>query len=206
MRALDIPLGEDRLVIEVRASSGTLDHKLKGVHAYRVPKGDYTRSVLIDTTKADHHPDATDPAPDADALTAGSALVDPTAKVEVKVLATDPKSGTARVSVSLDGVPAPSQAPTAAPTSAPTATPTSTTTATAPPSVKTPRPSADVPGSRSPHTGTESAGTGSLAVTGAGATLWPLAAAGTALAALGAAFLLRARRRAASAGGRHAGR
>ncbi|MFD5143990.1 LPXTG cell wall anchor domain-containing protein [Streptomyces sp. NPDC058401] len=202
VRALDIPLGEDRLVIELRASSGTLDHDLKGVHAYRVPKGDYRRSVLIDTTKLDHHPDVDRPAPDADALKAGSVLTDAGAKVEVKVLATDPDEGTARVSVALGGIPAPAPAPTKAPAAS--------SAAPAAPSAKAPEPSADVPGTQTPGSSVEVPETGALATTGGGSASRTLAIAGAALAALGAAFLLRVRRRTTTAalsptprGGRH---
>ncbi|NBE53911.1 hypothetical protein, partial [Streptomyces boluensis] len=103
VRALDIPVGEDRLVVEVRGASGTLDQGISGVHAYRVPKGSYAKSALVDTTPdADHWSDKGDP--DADALAVGTRLTDKANRVEVKVVKSG--DGAATVAVSLDGVPA----------------------------------------------------------------------------------------------------
>lgn len=107
VRALDIPLGEDRLVVELRHRSGTVDVGIQGVHAYRVPAKDYAKSALIDPTPDADGSDSDAPA-DADALKAGATLTDTARKVEVKVV----KAGaeTATVQVSLDGVAAPKEA------------------------------------------------------------------------------------------------
>ncbi|RII12006.1 hypothetical protein DSC45_27310 [Streptomyces sp. YIM 130001] len=107
VRALDIPVGDDRLVVEFRAGSGNLDQGIEGVHAYRVTGTEYAESALVDTTPdADHH--ESEGAPDADALAAGKTLADPSAEVEVKVV--DAGEDSAKVAVSLDGVPAPAAA------------------------------------------------------------------------------------------------
>ncbi|WP_101254951.1 LAETG motif-containing sortase-dependent surface protein [Streptomyces barkulensis] len=108
VRALDIPMGEDRLVIEYRHEDasytnryGTLDAKVEGVHAYRVPKGSYTASRLIDTTEEDG-------GGDTDAITR---LTDTAHRIDVEVRASG--GGSATVAVSLNGAPAPSGAATA---------------------------------------------------------------------------------------------
>ncbi len=85
LRALDIPMGDDRLVLEYRQPSGPLDSRVRGVHAYRVTDGKYQKSALIDP-----------------------ALKDATGRIEVKVVSTE--GGKATVPVSLDGVPAPAEA------------------------------------------------------------------------------------------------
>ncbi|MGW6024356.1 hypothetical protein [Streptomyces sp. NPDC055099] len=110
VRALDIPLGEDRLVVELRHESGTVDGGIQGVHAYRVPAEDYAKSALIDPTPDVDGSDSGAPAY-ADALKAGATLTDEARKVEVEVV----KAGaeTATVRVSLDGVAAPKEAATA---------------------------------------------------------------------------------------------
>ncbi|TGB08977.1 sulfatase-like hydrolase/transferase [Streptomyces sp. MZ04] len=97
VRALDIPLGDDRLVVELRHESGTVDGEIQGVHAYRVPGGDYAKSALLDPTS-----DA-----DADALKAGTALTDEARKVKVEVVKAGAESAT--VKVSLNGVAAPAK-------------------------------------------------------------------------------------------------
>ncbi|MGW0909120.1 LPXTG cell wall anchor domain-containing protein [Streptomyces sp. NPDC002853] len=112
VRALDIPLGDDRLVVELRHESGTVDGGIQGVHAYRVPATDYAKSALIDPTPDTDGSDSDAPA-DADALKAGATLTDTARKVEVKVVKA--AAGTATVQVSLDGVAAPKEA-AAAPT------------------------------------------------------------------------------------------
>lgn len=105
VRALDIPLGEDRLVVELRGASENLDKGIKGVHAYRVSGGNYAASSLVDITPDAHHWAGTDEHT-ADSLPAGTVLTDKAHKVEVKVLKS--AAGEATVAVSLDGVPAPS--------------------------------------------------------------------------------------------------
>ncbi|MEV0115033.1 LPXTG cell wall anchor domain-containing protein [Streptomyces sp. NPDC050844] len=102
VRALDIPLGDDRLVVELRHESGTVDGEIQGVHAYRVPDGDYAKSALLDPTSD----------VDADALKAGTALSDKARKVKVEVVKAGAESAT--VEVSLDGVAAPAKSEAAA--------------------------------------------------------------------------------------------
>ncbi|MFC5218988.1 LPXTG cell wall anchor domain-containing protein [Streptomyces coerulescens] len=102
VRALDIPIGDDRLVVELRNEVGTLDKNIQGVHAYRAPKGDYWNARLVDIT-----PKYTDKA-NTDALAAGTTLTDKAHKVEVKVV--ESADGQATVAVSLNGVPAPAAA------------------------------------------------------------------------------------------------
>lgn len=113
VRALDIPLGEDRLVVELRHESGTLDGEIQGVHAHRVPEGKYAGSGLVDPTPdADESAGGEAPA-DADALKAGAKLTDEARKVEVEVVKAGAQSATVRVS--LDGVAAPAEASAEAP-------------------------------------------------------------------------------------------
>ncbi|MEV0317630.1 LPXTG cell wall anchor domain-containing protein [Streptomyces sp. NPDC050658] len=90
VRAIDIPLGEDRLVVELRHESGTLDAEIQGVHAHRVPDGNYAKSALVD------------------AIPSGGKLRDEARQVEVKVVKAGAESAT--VSVSLDGKAAPAAA------------------------------------------------------------------------------------------------
>lgn len=105
VRALDIPLGDDRLVVELRHESGTVDGEIQGVHAYRAPGGDYAKSALLDpTSDTDESTDGDAPA-DADALQAGTTLTDKARKVKVEVVKAGAESAT--VEVSLDGVAAP---------------------------------------------------------------------------------------------------
>ncbi|MEU6057713.1 LAETG motif-containing sortase-dependent surface protein [Streptomyces sp. NPDC047097] len=106
VRALDIPLGDggkDRLVVEYRHEdagyaddeNGNLDADVEGVHAYLVPEGDYNNSRLLDPTPGTGKGDA-------EAITS---LTDAANKVGVKVVKSG--GGSATVSVSLGGVPAP---------------------------------------------------------------------------------------------------
>ncbi|WP_233416492.1 LPXTG cell wall anchor domain-containing protein [Streptomyces sp. N35] len=194
VRALDIPLGEDRLVVEVRGASGTVDGRISGVHAYRAPKGDYAEAALVDTTDADHWSDKG--AADADALAEGTTLTDAGEQVSVKVLASG--EGKATVAVSLDGVPAPAEAPAEKPAQDTTSGDSAQKPAEKPASgagtlTGTERPAA-------PASDDEE-----LAETGAESdTAVPVAAGGALLLALGAVFAARGRRRAATArSGRH---
>ncbi|MGX1882520.1 LPXTG cell wall anchor domain-containing protein [Streptomyces sp. NPDC055287] len=93
-RALRIPLGgQDKIVVELRAQAGSLDGAVRGVHAYRVSGGDYTRSALIDPTPGDRK------APDADAVKTGTELTDTARKVSVKVVASDRAEATVAVAL-----------------------------------------------------------------------------------------------------------
>ncbi|MEV8020432.1 LPXTG cell wall anchor domain-containing protein [Streptomyces sp. NPDC086554] len=112
VRALDIPLGDDRLVVELRHESGTVDGEIQGVHAYRVPGGDYAKSALLDPTSDADESTGGDAPADADALAAGAKLTDKARDVEVKVVKAGAESAT--VAVSLDGVAPPAQAEQAA--------------------------------------------------------------------------------------------
>ncbi|WP_045743257.1 hypothetical protein [Actinoplanes rectilineatus] len=51
-RALVIPLGRDRLVLENRRPAGRLDGRVRGVHAYLVPGNAFHRSALITTGRS----------------------------------------------------------------------------------------------------------------------------------------------------------
>ncbi|MDX3535699.1 hypothetical protein PV721_15285 [Streptomyces sp. MB09-01] len=104
VRVLEIPLGKDRLVVEYRHEDpiyrddddGTLDAANEGVHAYRVPEGNYNGSRLVDPTEGKG---------DADVI---MTLTDAAHQVEVKVV--ESGGGSATVAVALDGVPAPAKA------------------------------------------------------------------------------------------------
>ncbi|MGC5321057.1 hypothetical protein ACPXB5_20230 [Micromonospora arida] len=184
VRALDIALGGDRLVIEYRHAAGNFDAKLEGVHAYRVPKGSYGASSLIDPTTADKTATNNEP-PNADAITK---LTDKASKLSVAVVSSG--GGQAKVKVALNGDSL--AAIDAAPSKSPSASPT--------PSAATPTPSA------SASTGTEAETDGSepvselgsaeLTAAGGRSTTLPLAAAGGAvLLAAGVGVLLLKRRR-----------
>lgn len=108
VRALDIPLGDDRLVVELRHESGTVDGEIQGVHAYRVPDGKYAQSALVDPTPDADGSTGGDAPADADALKAGATLTDKARKVEVEVVKAGADAATVRVS--LDGVAAPAEA------------------------------------------------------------------------------------------------
>ncbi|WP_328382479.1 hypothetical protein OHQ88_07530 [Micromonospora zamorensis] len=184
VRALDIALGGDRLVIEYRHAAGNFDAKLEGVHAYRVPKGSYGASSLIDTTTADKT--ATNNAPlNADAITK---LTDKASKLSVAVVSSG--GGQAKVKVALNGDSL--AAIDATPSKSPSASPT--------PSAATPTPSA------SASTATEAVtddsepvtelGSEELTAAGGRSTTLPLAAGGgAAVLAAGVGFLLLKRRR-----------
>ncbi|MBQ1034911.1 hypothetical protein [Micromonospora sp. C81] len=185
VRALDIALGGDRLVIEYRHAAGNFDAKLEGVHAYRVPKDSYGASSLIDTTTADKT--ATNNAPtNADAITK---LTDKASKLSVAVVSSG--GGQAKVKVALNGDSLAAIDATPSKSASPTPSPTPTPT----PSV-----------SASASTGTEAVTDGSEPVTelgseeltagGGRSTVLPLAAGGgAAVLAVGLGFLLVKRRR-----------
>ncbi|MER5439863.1 LAETG motif-containing sortase-dependent surface protein [Streptomyces sp. NPDC002790] len=105
-RALDIPLGNDRLVVEYRHEDptnkddedGNLDAALEGVYAYLAPEGDYNKSRLLDPT----------PGEGKGKEDAVSTLTDKKNNVEIEVGRSG--GGSATVSVGLDGVPAPDAA------------------------------------------------------------------------------------------------
>ncbi|WP_436735664.1 LAETG motif-containing sortase-dependent surface protein [Streptomyces sp. BBFR102] len=188
-RALDIPMGEDRLVVEYRHAAGSFDADIEGVHAYRVPKDAYGSSSLIDLTEANSTAGNGAPA-DADAVTT---LTDKAGQVSVAVIAA--ADGRAEVEVALDG--------------------DALTSAGGAAKGKDQRAGAPEP----EHTGTEKdAGDGlpggvkadsagreqarpaagaaeDLAATGGGASTLPLAAGGAALVAAGAGALVVLRRR-----------
>ncbi|MGW6057103.1 LPXTG cell wall anchor domain-containing protein [Streptomyces sp. NPDC055189] len=105
VRAIDIPLGDDRLVVELRHKSGTVDGEIQGVHAYRVPDGDYAKSALIDPTPDADESTGGDAPADTDALKTGATLTDEAREVEVEVVKAGADAAT--VKVSLDGVAAP---------------------------------------------------------------------------------------------------
>ncbi|WP_179115565.1 MULTISPECIES: LAETG motif-containing sortase-dependent surface protein [unclassified Streptomyces] len=99
VRVLDIPLGKDRLVAEYRNedpayTDDNLDAAIEGVYAYLAPEGDYNNSRPLDPTPGEGEGKKDD---------AVTTLTDKANKVAVEV----GRSGSATVSVSLDGVPAP---------------------------------------------------------------------------------------------------
>ncbi|MET8320104.1 LPXTG cell wall anchor domain-containing protein [Micromonospora sp. NPDC005189] len=179
-RALDIALGKDRLVIEYRHAAGSLDAKIEGVHAYRVPKGAYGSSSIIDTTVKNKE------AADADAI---KTLTDKTNKVSVAVVSSG--GGQARVKVALNGESL----------SAVEATPTKTATPSPKATGASPSPSASTEAKVEVETGgsepvTETSSGTDLAATGTLSSTLPLAAGGgAALLAAGAGVLVLRRRR-----------
>ncbi|MEK8144671.1 LAETG motif-containing sortase-dependent surface protein [Streptomyces sp. M10(2022)] len=96
-RALDIAMGEDRLVVEYRHAAGSFDKDIEGVHAYLVPGDAYGSSSLIDLTEANKTVGNDAPA-DADAITN---LTDTASRVSVSVVSS--KDGEATVKVGLNG-------------------------------------------------------------------------------------------------------
>ncbi|CAL9461125.1 LPXTG cell wall anchor domain-containing protein [Streptomyces sp. enrichment culture] len=192
VRALDIPMGEDRLVVEYRHAAGSFDDRIEGVHAYRVPKGDYGSSTLIDLTEANKTVGNDAPA-DADAVTA---LKDTASKVSVAVVSSG--DGQAKVRVSLDGedlstvvdAPEPSAEPD------PAHTGSDTNAGDAPLDGTQPQGGAEEPAADA------DAGAGAadenLAATGGSSATLPVALGGAALVAAGVTglFLLRRRRNA----------
>ncbi|MFI7658008.1 hypothetical protein ACIBTW_03890 [Micromonospora parva] len=188
VRALDIALGGDRLVIEYRHAAGNFDAKLEGVHAYRVPKGSYGASSLIDTTTADRTATNNAP-PNADAITK---LTDKASKLSVAVVSSG--GGQAKVKVALNGDSlaaidaAPSKSPSPSPT--PSGTPTPTPSASASTGTE-----AETDGSEP----VSELGSAELAAAGGRSTTLPLAGAGGAVllaAGVGVLLLKRRRRRA----------
>ncbi|MFI5805757.1 LPXTG cell wall anchor domain-containing protein [Streptomyces sp. NPDC051561] len=200
VRALSIPLGGggegggDRLIVDFRAEAGALDGKIQGVHAYRVTEGDYAESAFIDPTPGDGE------SPDADALKPGSELTDTARKVRVKVISAG--TGSAKVSVSLNGVPAPAGGSNPAPQTQQTSPAGGTENSgteqggtddkggTPSGGTATPESPAGSPAA-APATSPNS----DLAATGGSSTTLPLALGGATFLALGAAALLKIRRR-----------
>lgn len=105
LRALDIPMGENRLVVEYRHKAGSLDANAEGVHAYLVKEDAYQSASLVDMTPDKDSNAGDDVSPSADAI---KSVSDKASQVKVDVERSG--SGSATVSVSLDGKPAPSDA------------------------------------------------------------------------------------------------
>ncbi|OEV05190.1 LAETG motif-containing sortase-dependent surface protein [Streptomyces oceani] len=101
LRALDVPMGENRLVVEYRHQAGKLDAEVEGVHAYLVKDGAYQSAPLVDLTEEA----ASAEAPAADAIKSAS---DKAGQVRIDV--TESGEGSATVEVSLNGEPAPAEA------------------------------------------------------------------------------------------------
>ncbi|MGC5396603.1 LAETG motif-containing sortase-dependent surface protein [Streptomyces sp. DT20] len=188
VRALDIPLGKDRLVVEYRhedpsytdAEDGNLDAAIEGVHAYLVPEGNYNSSRLIDPTPGEGKGKE-------DAVTS---LTDATNKVRVQVGRSG--GGSATVSVSLGGVPAPDAAGSAKQGNTTAPDPKAQGGEGAPASEKgtdagTPAATAD--------RAEKGAGAQDLAETGGSSATPLIAGTGAVLAAAGALFLYTFRRR-----------
>ncbi|MEE4492441.1 LAETG motif-containing sortase-dependent surface protein [Streptomyces sp. BE230] len=191
VRALDIPLGKDRLVVEYRHEDptytddddGNLDAAVEGVYAYLAPEGDYNHSRLLDPT-----PGEGEGAKD-DAITT---LTDKGSKVEVEVGRSG--DGSATVSVSLDGVPAPGTAGSAKQGN--TAAPAPKAQGGEGDPVSEKGTDADAPAAQEqPKPKPEHAGAQDLAETGGSSTTPLIAAAGAALAAVGGVCLYALRRR-----------
>ncbi|WCH90597.1 LPXTG cell wall anchor domain-containing protein [Streptomyces moderatus] len=171
VRALDIPVGDDRLVVELRNASGTLDKNIQGVHAYRVPKSDYRNARLVDVTPKSSEK------PNGDALAKGATLTDKAHKVEVEVV--ESSGGQATVAVSLNGEPAPAQS-----------------TAAADHEAQSGDSKPDVANAANNGSKGDDSSSDNLAVTGGdSSTMLPAAAGGAALLVIGGGFLLRSRRR-----------
>ncbi|GAA2765859.1 hypothetical protein GCM10010103_49000 [Streptomyces paradoxus] len=175
VRALIVPAGQDSLIVEVRGASGTLDDRLTGVHAYRVKNGDFGKDAdLIDTTPGD-----------ADALKAGTVFTDKAHKVEIKVEQSG--DGAATVAVSLNGVPSPAKAEGESGNGA------APQTGSSEPVASQNEDSAESTGGAGGQNGAD------LAETGTDTTNYlPMAAGGAALFTVGAAFLLKSRRKRAA--------
>lgn len=203
VRALDIPLGDDRLVVELRHESGTVDGGIQGVHAYRVPDGDYTKSALIDPTPDIDAGTGDDVPADADALKAGAKLTDKARKVEVEVVKAGAEAATVRVS--LDGIAAPAKAASAEASPAQDAPETPASEA---PASETP--ASEAPASAGPNDARPEGDATELAETGGDSdTTLAYSIGGGLMLAFGGAFLLKSRARRAgatapsSASGRH---
>ncbi|GFH67215.1 MULTISPECIES: LPXTG cell wall anchor domain-containing protein [Streptomyces] len=189
-RALDIPMGEDRLVVEYRHAAGSFDAGIEGVHVYRVPEGAYGSSSLIDLTEANSTAGNDAPA-DADAVTS---LTDKAGKVSVAVVAA--ADGKAEIEVAVNGDPLTSGGGAAKEEARRPAAPDPEHTGTEkdagdglPGGVK-----ADSAG-REPADGPASGSAADLAATGGDASVLPLAAGGAVLVAAGAGALVVLRRR-----------
>ncbi|MEU8705051.1 LAETG motif-containing sortase-dependent surface protein [Streptomyces sp. NPDC048565] len=188
-RALDIPMGKDRLVIEYRHTAGTLDGDIEGVHAYRVPGDAYGSSSLIDMTEANKTAGNDAPA-DADAITA---VNDSASKVSVAVVSSG--GGKATVKVSLDG-----EKLSAGTTAEKAATPAPEHTGSDTDAGDGTGDGTEVrSGGSEPAEGKDATPSGDssadLAATGSSSATAPLAAAGAALVAAGAGALAMMRRR-----------
>ncbi|ALV50657.1 LPXTG cell wall anchor domain-containing protein [Streptomyces althioticus] len=188
VRALDIPMGEDRLVVEYRHAAGSFDQDIEGVHAYRVPGGDYGASTLIDVTEANKTAGNDAPA-DADAVTR---LTDRASKVSLAVVSSG--DGRAEVEVALDGEALSTAGKTPEKTSAPAPEHTGTDT-DAGDGLPDGADGTEVQGGGQ---GQEASGTedaGNLAATGGDSGTLPLAVGGAGMLVVGAGALLLIRRR-----------
>ncbi|WP_285565411.1 LAETG motif-containing sortase-dependent surface protein [Streptomyces sp. RTGN2] len=189
VRALDIPLGKDRLVVEYRhedpsytdAEDGNLDAAIEGVHAYLVPEGNYNSSRLIDPTPGEGKGKE-------DAVTA---LTDKANKVRLEVGRSG--NGSATVSVSLGGVPAPAAAGSSKQGNTTAPDPKPQGGEGAPVSEK--GTDADAPTAPDGHAGKGGDDARNLAETGGSSTTPLIAGTGAALAAAGALSLYALRRR-----------
>ncbi|WP_435057357.1 hypothetical protein [Streptomyces sp. bgisy060] len=88
IRALEVPMGKESLVLEYRRPSGSLDKNLDGVYAYRVTEGRYHTAVPIVLSTTERNEGVTE-------------LRDDAGKVTVKV--TGRTADAATVTVGLDG-------------------------------------------------------------------------------------------------------
>ncbi|MER7825550.1 hypothetical protein ABTX85_23660 [Streptomyces sp. NPDC096097] len=103
-RVLEIPLSDGgSALVEVRGPSGALDSAIAGVHLYRVEDGHYNKSALVDFTKAD----SSESAPAADALPAGTTVIDPARGTSLQVQ--ERKGGATTVAVRFAGKPEPTE-------------------------------------------------------------------------------------------------
>lgn len=191
-RALDIPMGEDRLVVEYRHAAGTVDGRIEGVHAYRVPKDAYGSSSLIDLTKENATAGNSAPA-DADAVTT---LSDTASKVSLKVLSSG--KGKAAVQVALNGEKLAGEAPGATEAAVnPKHTGTDTDAgdgASAGADSSSAGSGAEVrSGGSTPAADSDSSE--DLAATGGGSSTLPLVGAGAALVVVGGALVVARRRK-----------
>ncbi|MFB7619186.1 LPXTG cell wall anchor domain-containing protein [Kitasatospora sp. NPDC056181] len=98
VRALEVPLGHDRLVLEYRRPAGSLDGRLKGVYAYRVSGDSYRSANPLSTSAGDRDGAVT-------------TLHDTAAKLTVTVGALDADKAT--VTITVNGVTAPTGTTTA---------------------------------------------------------------------------------------------
>ncbi|GAA2607164.1 MULTISPECIES: LAETG motif-containing sortase-dependent surface protein [Streptomyces] len=183
-RALDIPMGKDRLVVEYRHEAGSVDQDIEGVHAYRVPEGNYGSSTLIDTTEANKTAGNDAPA-DADAITS---VTDRTSKVSVAVASSG--DGRAEVKVSLNGEGLSTAADTPKETAAPAPAHTGTDTDAGDGLPDGTEAQGDIKKQAAAAEDSED-----LAATGGDSSTLPLAAGGAALVVVGAGALVLVRRR-----------